>query len=161
MTINPKILKRKINIAITKLLQSKELREKIGKTIVEAIKDKSMGSAAYSTKKWRERYEKLNKTDPKYSRSKINATFTGELLNDLMTNVKANTPKKQFIVGNSSKLHKKYQGVTKKIGSRSPYKEIAKGLINDLGYDYLEVSDDTREKIIKLIRKEITKILKS
>lgn len=154
-------LRTKLRIAITKLLQSKDLRNKIGKIISEDIKARDFGEPSDRTYKWRQRYDKLNKTDPSYSRGKINVTFTGELLKDLASNVIADTTKKQFIVANSDNLHKKYQGVTKKLGKkRAKFSEIAEGLIKKMGYDYLSFNKETQNKITRLLQQELNKILR-
>ena len=153
-------LNRDLKIMLNKLFRDKNLRLQIGAIVANDIKKNvSFGSPATSTLKWRKRYGPLNNTDPAYSQGKLNAVFTGELLNDLATNVKGVTTTKSFDIEHSDKRHKKYQGVTKKIGSRSPYSEISKGLIDVLGYDYMKISDKARTKIVNLIRQEITKLL--
>ena len=151
----------RIRKEITKELRRKETRELLGSNVVTAIKAKSLGKPAESTLKWRKRYDPLNKTDKTYSRNNINLTFTGELLGDLEKNTKVATTGKQIVYTfeNSDKLHKKYQGVTKKIGSRSPYSLIAKGL-NKLGYEYPFIDKKTIELLNKLIEENLRKALR-
>jgi hypothetical protein len=155
-----KKLNRSIKIEINKLFRDKDLRLKVGQMIVADIKLNYVGGApAESTLKWRERYDQLNTTDPQYDRNKIKALFTGELLNDLATNIKADTINKQFVMEHSSKLHKKYQGVTKKIGSRIAFDKLSGYLIDDMGYNYMTISDNVRSEITKLVREKILKLI--
>lgn len=155
-------LNRSLKIEINKLFRDKELRLKIGQIVVADIKENYVGGTVdsnSSTYKWRERYDQLNTTDPKYDRNKIKALFTGELLNDLATNIKADTINKQFVLEHSSKLHKKYQGVTKKIGSRIAFDKLSGYLIDDMGYDYMVLTDETKKEIVKLVREKILKLI--
>lgn len=155
-----KKLNRSLQVEVNKLFRDKTLREEIGRIVVEDIKaNYDGGSPAKSTLKWRERYDKLNATDPAYNRNKIKAVFTGELLEDLRTNIKADTTQKQFVMEHSGKLHKKYQGVTKKIGSRTPYNKISEYLIDDMGYNYLQLTDEAREKIVSLVRDKLYRLI--
>lgn len=155
-----KKLNKDIRIELNKVLRNPVLRLKIGDIVVNDIKQNvDFGSPAPSTLKWRERYDQINPTDPAYSRSKLNAVFTGELLDDLRTNVRAFPTELTFEIGHSDKRHKKYQGVTKKIGSRAKYSEISGYLVNDLGYDYFQLTKKAQSEITKLIQDELFKLL--
>ena len=150
----------KLKVKIRQLLRSNQVRNVVGAMVIKDIKDNiTFGAPEKSTLRWRERYDPLNTTDPAYSRTKLNAVFTGELLNDLATNVKADTISSSFVIEHSNKKHKKYQGVTKKIGSRSSYSDISKGLIEDLRYDYLKISKQGRTKITAYIKSELLKLI--
>jgi hypothetical protein len=107
---------------------------------------------------WRKIYDKLNITDPAYSRGKINITFTGELLKDLIRDVRAITTKRQFEVAHSDKKHKPYKGKNGKIGGSPPYKTIQKRL-QGLGYDYLTISKAALNKIQTAVQKKLLEIL--
>lgn len=161
-TVKVKGLKQ-INSAIrkfiTKELRRKELRQGVGEIVVQSIRAKRFGSPATSTKKWRKRYDSLNTTHPTYRRNNINITFTGELLEDLQKNIKSKSTsgKFEYIISHSDKLHKKYNGVSGKIGSRSKYSDISDGIINKWGYDYLSFDNKTLNKVVSYINKEIIK----
>lgn len=165
-TVKVKGLKQ-INSAIrkfiTKELRRKELRQGVGEIVVSSIRAKRFGTPARSTKKWRKRYDSLNTTHPTYRRNNINITFTGELLNDLQKNIKSKSTsgKFEYIISHSDKLHKKYNGVSGKIGSRSKYSDISDGIINKWGYDYLSFDNKTLNKVVSYINKEIVKSFKN
>ena len=148
---------------ITKELRSKEIRQGVGEIVVKSIRAQRFRSLSSdeSYYKWRKIYDnpKLNKTHPTYKRSKINITFTGELLEDLQKNVRANSTSGRFIyvIEHSDKLHKKYNGVSGKIGSRSKYSDISDGIINKWGYNYLKFDDKTLAKVLSFVNKEIVK----
>jgi hypothetical protein len=148
---------------ITKELRKKELRQGVGNLVVASIRAKSLGMPATSTRKWRKKYDSLNTTHPTYGRNKINITFTGELLEDLQKNVKSQSTGGKFVyvIKHSDKLHKKYNGVSGKIGTRTKYSTISDGLINKWGYDYLTFDDKTLTKVVSYINKEITKSFKN
>lgn len=154
-------LKRNLLIEINKLFRDKALRDQIGQLVIDDIKKNYESSKPPSegTLRWREVYDKLNKTDPAYKPTKIKAVFTGELLEDLRKNIKADTTTKSFVIEHSDKKHSKYQGVTKKIGSRSPYSEISKGLIEDYGHNYMTLSPDAQTKITEIVRDKIFEII--
>jgi hypothetical protein len=164
LTIDQKKLNKipaTIRKEITKELRQKEIRQEIGDIVAETIKDEIAGAPAPLTLKWRERYDSLNKTDEKYGRFKINFTFTGELLRDLARNVKLSTVAQKivFLFQNSDRKHSKYQGVTKKIGSRSPYSKIAEGLRGH-GYDYPKINESAVKMARKFVREKILDKLK-
>ena len=155
-------LKKKIlrdqRIKVNQIFRDKELRDEIGKIVTDDIKKTNFGTPASSTKAWRRYYENFNLTDPAYSRNKINITFTGELLKDLLKNVKAITTKRQFVVAHSNKKHKPYKGQSGTIGKSVPFKTIQKGL-QSLGYDYLEISDRALSKVQTAVQKKLLEIL--
>ena len=164
LTLNKSSLKKvnaSIRREITKSLRDKEFRKVIGEEVVKDIKKNYVGSAADSTYKWRKRYDKFNQTDKAYRRPSINFTFTGELLQDLINNVRLNATKGiEFIIENSNKLHKKYKKAQGTIGKkRSPYSEIAKGLRGH-GYTYPDISKEARASITNKIREKILKRLR-
>lgn len=142
---------------ITKELRRKDIRDGVSSIVVESIRKKNFGTPAKTTKKWRERYDSVNPTHSTYSRNKINITFTGELLNDLQKNIRANSTagKFNYIMEHSDKLHKKYNGVSGKIGSKTKYSVISDGIINRWGYDYLTFDDKTLTKVVSYINKQI------
>jgi len=158
---NLKRVSTRIRKAITKAARDKVVREAVGEAAVDGIKSSSFGTPAPSTVDWRKRYEKTNETDKSYKRNKINITFTGELLNDLANNVKVSTTGGaiRYIIEHSKKLHKKYNGVKKKIGKRVPYKTISKG-VQGHGYEYLTFTKKTKDKILKAFKKAIFNKLK-
>lgn len=153
-------LNRSLRIEMNKIFRNPVLRKAVGQIIIDDIKQNvDFGSPSPDTLNWRERYDPINKTDPAYQRNKLNAVFTGELLEDLKNNVKGFPTKFSFEIGHSKKLHKKYQGVTKKIGKRTPYDKISQYLIDDLGYNYFQLSKEAKEDITELVREEIFKLL--
>lgn len=166
---------------ITKSLRSPEIRKGVAEIVVSDIKDSNLGTPAKFTKEMREYLEQFNKTDKKYNRNKISANFTGELLQDLINNIKAKfgDGKSEFIIEHSNKSHKPYkQGKGKAKFSKNktvkdlrggkqinravrvPYKFISTQLIKRLGYDYLKFNDKTQSKVIKFVREKIFKNLK-
>lgn len=185
--LNLKQVQTALRKRITKQLRSPEIRKGVAEIIVSDIKDSNLGTPAKFTKEMREYLEPYNKTDPKYRRGKISANFTGELLQDLINNVKAKfgSGKASYVLEHSNKSHKPYkQGkgkarfskkktfketrFDKKTGSfkqvnktsKIPYKFISTQLIKRLGYDYLKFSDKTQDKVIKFIREKVFKNLK-
>jgi hypothetical protein len=96
---------------IRKALRSPNIREGVGEIVVDQIQDDSVPVQSEATIAWRKYYEKANETSPRYNRSKINFTFTGDLLKDLMKNVKArfDLNRAEFIIEQSNKKHKKYK----------------------------------------------------
>ena len=172
---------------ITKQLRSPEIRKGVAEIIVSDIKDSNLGTPAEFTKDMRQYLEQFNTTDPKYRRDKISANFTGELLQDLINNVKAKFGggKSSFILEHSNKGHTPYkQGkgkakfskkktfketrFDKKTGSfkqvnktlKVPYSFISTMIIKKHKYDYLKFSSATESKVIKFIRDKVFKNLK-
>ena len=153
-------LNRNLRIELNKLFRDADLRRKIGSIIAEDIKDNvNFGAPSAATDEWRGRYEPYNTTDPKYDRSKLNATFTGELLADLASNVKAIPSELTFLVEHSKKKHKRYSGPNGKIGKSVLYSKISSYLVNDLNYDYFKLSDRGQKLITDEIRKVFFKLL--
>ena len=87
-----KKLNSKFKIVLNKTLRDKGLRLKIGRLIEADIrKNFSKTVKSPATTAFRKYFEQYHETHSTYNRSKINITFTGELLNDLATNVLADT----------------------------------------------------------------------
>lgn len=156
-----KAVSAKINIAINKMLRNKVVRLKVGEIVVADIRKNFKGrGAADSTIDWRDFYDIYNEPlDPAYEKLRAKGIYTGELLRDLETNVKAITTDKAFLIEHSKKLHKKYQGKNGKIGNRIAYDELSRILVEDLRINYLVLSDKAKSTIIDLIRKEIARAL--
>jgi translation elongation factor P/translation initiation factor 5A len=97
---------------VIKVARSKETRMEVGEIIVEDIQDNPAATAGPVTRDFREFFEQFNTTDPKYNRSLINITFTGELMKDLRNNVKVDTTSGQieYIIEQSNKKHKNLKG---------------------------------------------------
>lgn len=148
---------------ITKELRSKETREMVGNIVADEIQATRFKTAASSTQKTRKYLEKYNKTHPTYARSKINITFTGELLDDLRRNVKVSTTKGFFfIISQSDKLHKKYKGKKKSIGKkRAKYSEISDNLINKLDIQYLTLKKTSINELLGKLRKSVLNSFKN
>jgi len=167
---NLKQIETSIRKRITKELRSKEVRRGVAQIVVDDIKDGSLGKPAEFTKDMRQYLEQFNKTDPRYRRGKISINFTGELLQDLINNVKAKfgSGKSSFVIEHSNKTHKPYKQGKRKLkfskkkipkSDRVTYSFISNNLINRLGYNYLKFSDNTQAKVIKFIRDKIFKNL--
>lgn len=155
-----KQLNRKIKIQLNKLFRDKDLRNKIGMMVVADIKKNFKGrGAADSTIDWREFYDEIHVKDPAFEMDRAKAIYTGELLNDLAKNVKGITTIKAFEISHSSKLHKKYQGVTKKIGKRIPYDKLSEILVNDLKIDYFVLSKKAQKEISNVVKDRIVQLL--
>ena len=109
--LNLKKVQTSLRKQITKELRSKEIRTGVAEIIVSDIKDSNLGTPAKFTKEMREYLEPYNKTDSKYRRGKISANFTGELLQDLINNVKAKFGNGLaiFVLEHSAKGHKPYK----------------------------------------------------
>ena len=159
---NLKQIQTKLRFKVTKALRDPEIRKGVAEIVVSEIQ-KDSSPAGKVTQKWREYLEQGNATDKAYKRSKINITFTGDLLRDLITNVKAKfgSGKSEYIIEHSKKRHKKYKKPNGKLskGKAKTMQEIS-GYVQDLGYDYLKFSDNTQSKVIKFVREKIFKNLK-
>lgn len=156
---NLKQVQTSIRKKITKQLRTEEIRTGVAEIVVKEIRDGDFGRPSDSYRDWREENEGRNDTHKKYNIDKINITFTGELLEDLIDNTRANFKdgKAQFVLEHSDKLHKAYKlkkGKTK----RAKYSDISAGVSKV--YDYLKFSDKTQGKVIEFIRKKILKNLK-
>jgi hypothetical protein len=157
--LNLKQVQTSLRKQITKELRSKEIRTGVAEIVVNEIQDGDFGSPSEPYRDWRSMNDGINKTDPKYNRNKINITFTGELLRDLIKNIKAkfSSGNATFILEHSDKKHKPYKtkaGKTK----QSSYKDISKGV--QKYYPYLKFSSKTQSKVIKFIRDKVFKNLK-
>jgi hypothetical protein len=145
---------RRAKIAINKTIRDKTLRDKIGVLIVDYIRNNFSEVPAPATIAIRQYLEQFNTTHPTYKRRKINVTFSGALLDDLKNNVKADTTQLAIVIEHSQKKHPGYKtgsGKTKRVS----FSLINQYLVNDMNYDYIKVDDKTKDKIVKLIRKEI------
>lgn len=171
---------------ITKALRSKDIQKGVAEIVVSNIKDKNLGTPAPFTKDMRAYLEQSNKTDPKYKRSQITANFTGELLQDLINNIKTrfNRGAATFVVEHSDKGHSQYKqpkgarfskkkthketkfdkktGKNKTINrtSKIPYKFISTMIIKKHGYNYLKPSRKTEADVLRFIRNKIFNKLK-
>lgn len=145
-------LRRDLRIVLNKMFRDKQLRLKVGRIIEADIKDNvNFGGAADQTILTRDYLKQYNKTDPAYIREDVKLVFSGKLLNDLATSVKGFPTKQTFEIAHSKKSHPGYKtanGRTDKI----PYIELSEYLINDLGYDYIQISEDAQEQIVNLVR---------
>jgi hypothetical protein len=163
-------------------LRTPAIRKGVAEVVVKEIKATKFGSPSAKYKKWRMKNGRYNKLDPEYKLNKINITFTGELLQDLITNAKAqfSDGRANIFLEHSNKKHKKYKtsrgdlstskrkrtykqiknykkGKTAK-GNRSTYQEISDGVSKY--YDYLKFSSKTKSKVIKFIKDNLFKNLK-
>lgn len=180
-----KTVQSKVRKAITSAARKKEVRDGIGEIIVDHIKDNPLGNASPVTQDFRAFFEQFNKTDSKYRRSKINITFTGELLDDLRKNVKVDTTtgEVRYIIEQSDKQHKNYKsgdkkrGVkplfktkkvevtslktkkTRKVELKKTHKQIGK-YVEQKGYDYLTFDLKLLDKVITFISNSIDKIIR-
>jgi hypothetical protein len=161
--LNVKKVESQIRQDIRKILRDKEVRDGVGKIVVDGIRDTNFADAGKATKAWRKYLEEKNPTHEKYSIEKINITFTGELLNDLIKNVKAafTGSNSEYVIEHSEKLHKKYKKPNGKPtkGKAQKYKAIQK-FIEKLGYEYMVFSDKSKDNVLEFIRKQIEKGLK-
>lgn len=180
--LNAKQIQTHIRKMITKEMRAKEVSRGVANIVVDDIKDSKLGTPAPFTKDMRAYLEQTNKTDPKYKRSKISANFTGELLQDLISNVRTSITKGDifFVLEHSNKSHKQYKqpkgksrfskkkthketrfdkktGTNKTVNraTKIPYKFISTQLIKRLGYDYMKMSVATKAKVTAFIRKKI------
>lgn len=154
-----KSLNRNLRIKFNILFRDKNLRKKIGSIIeIDIKKNVDMGAAAVATIKTRLRLEKTNSTDSEYKRTRVKALFTGALLKDLGNNVLSDPTEYQFVIENSDKNHPGYRtksGRTKKI----KYSQLSKYLIDDMGYNYLQLTKPAQKQITKLIKVKIFRLL--
>jgi hypothetical protein len=149
----------KSKIAINKMLRDPELRARVGSIVTEDIQKHFKQPASATTQRIRQYLEQYNMTDPRYQRSIINITFTGELMEDLANNVKADTTKLQLVIDHSQKKHSLYiTGKGKPKGQRKTHKEISNH-VRDLGYDYLQISDNASREILKAIKEKLLQTL--
>jgi|688.fasta_scaffold876883_2 hypothetical protein len=154
-------LNRKLRVQLNRLFRDESLRDKIGEIVVKDIKENyvSKKPPKESTLKWREIHDKINSTDPAYDKNSIKAVFTGELLNDLRNNIKADTNNKKFVIEHSNNKHSKYNGPNGKTGSESPYNKISKGIIEKWKHNYMVLSPEAKEEIANLVREKIFELV--
>lgn len=116
---------------IIRELRSKEVRRGIADIVIEAIRNNPIPVTSEVTKSFREYFEQFNTTHPSYRRSQINFTFTGQLLEDLRTNVRLESNRGKgysFIFEQSNRLHKGYKfraGTKKATGEDGKSKTVA------------------------------------
>lgn len=154
-----KAVTKNLRVKINRIFSDKQVRLDIGQIVKQDIQSTNFGSAGPVTQAYRRYFEQYNATDPTYNRSKINITFTGELLEDLAKNVKGSPTTKQFIIEHSNKLHKKYskkKGKTK--GARVTYSFISEQIYR-LGYRYLIFSNRAKAQLTKVVRKKLEQLL--
>lgn len=148
---------------VTKALRDKSIREGVGEIVVDQIQKEPVPVTSEATKSWRKYLEKNNPTSIRYNRRFINITFTGELLKDLMKNVKAKFSKGsvEYVIEHSDKKHKKYKKPNGRPlkGTRKSYSEISDFII-DKGYDYLTFSEKSKTRVIRFIRDKVGKLIK-
>lgn len=157
---NLKQVQTAIRKEITKGLRAPEIRNGVGEIVVDQIQKEPIPVRSKATIAWRKYLEKGNKTSSRYSRGRINITFTGELLNDLKNNVKARfgAGKAEFVISQSKKKHKKYKKPDGK-----PVKGVAQSYeaIGDFlaakGYNYLTFSSKSKKRVIQFIREKLFK----
>lgn len=156
---NIKQVQTALRAKIRKELRKKQVSKGVATIVVEAIQNGDFGNPSEPYREWRRMNDGINKTDPKYRRRKINITFTGELLKDLIRNAKASfsDTKSEYIIEHSDKMHKPYRtksGKTKKVS----YKDMSRGI--QKYYPYLTFSSKTKEKVLKFIKNKVFKNLK-
>jgi hypothetical protein len=161
--LNVKKVESQIKQDIRKALRSKELRDGVGEVVVNQIRQEKVPVTSKKTKKMREYFEKANSTHPDYERSYINITFTGELLSDLIKNVKAafTGGKSEYVIEHSDKLHKKYLKPSGKPtkGSRVKYEKLQEYL-REKGYDYLTLSEINIKRVTEFVKEKLFDMLK-
>jgi len=157
---NLKQVQTSLRLKIRKELRSKDVAKGVAEIVVGEIQDGDFGRPSESYREWREMNDGLNNTDKKYDRDKINITFTGELLKDLIKNVKASFSgsKSEYVLEHTDGTHKSYKTKSGKT-KRSSYKDISKGV--QKYYPYLKFSDKTQSKVIKFIKDKVTKSFKN
>lgn len=169
---NLKQVRATLRKKLTANLRSKEVRETVGAIVVEDIKNIAYPVTSEATLAWRKYYEQTNPTDSSYRRSMLNTTFTGMLLNDLMTNVRVSLRKgiADFVIAQSNKKHPLYKLKRKKRGAkprkprtRQSYSQIGawvRDAMSTRGYNYLDVKDGTKGKVIAYIKGQLLKKFK-
>lgn len=169
---NAKRVKSDLKKAIIKAARDKDIRLGIGELIVEDIQDNPLASAGDVTQSFRQFFEQFNRTDPKYRRTKINMTFTGELMKDLKRNVKADIQgtSVSYIIEQSGRFHKNLKSggtfkpktttVKNKKGKKSKrqvkktHKEIGQ-FVEAKGYDYLSFKPRLLDKLSQFIQRKL------
>ena len=152
-------LNRQLRIELNKLFRDKNLRMLVGEIVVADIKKNvNFGAAADSTVRTREYLDRFNKTDRAYVKSDIKAVFSGKLLEDLKKNVKGFPTESTFEIAHSEKKHPGYKTANGRT-SKIDYQELSDILIDDLGYNYIQLSDKARSKIAKAVKDKFFRLL--
>ena len=149
---------------VESVVKNKETGKQITKIVTDGVKERRISVKSKATLAWRRYFEKGNKTDSKYNRDRINFTFTGDLMRDLINNVKYKSGKSRgvYTIEQSKSLHKKMKkpdGTPVK-GSAKSYKQI-NTYLNKLGYFYLhKVNKKNTKRIVRYLRREILRRFK-
>ena len=152
-------LNRSLRIELNKLFRDKALRNQVGMIVVDDIKKNvNFGAAADKTVKAREYLEKFNKTDRAYVKSDIKAVFTGKLLADLQKNVKGFPTKSTFEITHSKRQHPGYKTANSRT-EKIDYQELSDYLIDDLGYNYIQLSEEAEKKILEIVQEKFFELL--
>ena len=151
---------------IRKILRDKTTRDSVGRIVVAGIRSMQKPVQSQVTLAFRKYYEQYNKTHPEYRRSNINITFTGDLLNDLQKNVKADFSggKNEYLIQHSEKRHKKYKtGKKRKNKSSKSVEALTHQMISEYliekGYDYLKLDDKTINRVLRYMNIRLEKQL--
>lgn len=151
-------IKLSIRKDIIKTLRSESVRTGIGEIVVSEIQKERVVVKSKATKIWRRYLEQKNMTSKKYDINFINITFTGALLKDLANNVRAKFSRRNaiFVIEPSNKKHRKYRKPNGKLvkGTAKTFKQVSDFVIAK-GYEYLDFSDTSKNRVLKFIKKEI------
>lgn len=150
---------RKIKIAINKAFRSREIRQTVAKIVVSDIRDSIFRAAAPSTQRTREYLETYNETHPKYDQRLINVTFSGKLLEDLISNAKADTTNLAIIIDHSDKKHPGYKTANGRLNAKLTYKKLSKILIEDQNLDYLQLTEQGAKKVRDFIIPKLNELI--
>ena len=109
-----KITKAEFRKRVRKIVRDKDVRKEIGDLVVKDIQGRTYRKLNLGNKGDKAYFrfrEAVKGKSPKYKKRKINLTITGELLNDIATNVKTKLSggKLEWVFQHSSKRHKSYQ----------------------------------------------------
>ena len=192
MIFKPKIklTKAQIKRRFRQIAREKEIREEVGKILVEDIQKRNYRSVD-KNEPYAKKRERIQGKSKQHKPRKINLTVTGELLQDIVNNVKTKIEKGviSFVFEHSNKRHKPYKEridyVTKKGEKKSKFKtrrrridytdletkQVKKKTVRtsykviqkgqeSYGYDYLSLTDKMRLKIKNKISKLIIKTLR-
>lgn len=161
--LNVKKVESKIKQDIRKVLRDKEVRTGVAEIVVDQIQKEKVPVTSEATKAWRKYLEQGNTTSNRYERPFINITFTGELLADLIKNIKASFTggKSEYVIEHSDKKHKKYRKPNGKPlkGEAQSYKQI-QGHLKRNGYEYLVFSNENLKRVIEFVKKTLFDKLK-
>lgn len=152
-------LQTKLKIEINKIFSNKRILNKVREIVKQNFLSKDFGSAKDPYKSRRDILAQYNTTAKEYNPDRLKAIFTGALLKDLIKGTVGFPTENRFEIGateNSTKGYKKKKGRTKPV----KFEDIQDGLIDKLGYNYLELSEDSQTKIVNLIKDELDSIIK-